>query len=208
MEEWIRQTLSHLGTGAGYYLLIFIITLAEGIPAIGLFVPGSVVCVAAGALAFHDHGDIFFLSCSAATGAIAGDFISYVSGARSGRYLTIRLRRKKLTRFLQRAELFFGAHGGKSLFLARFMGPVRGFVPFVAGGVRMNPSQFSLCTVVGGISWGIAYPLMGYLGGKAFHFSKATPVNVITLCIGLGLLFLIILKASRHRRQRKNDPEM
>ncbi|MDD2557418.1 MAG: hypothetical protein PHH87_03910, partial [Desulfuromonas sp.] len=124
MNGWIQQTLPHLSTGLSYYLILCGIALAEGVPVAGLFVPGSILCITAGALAFHGHGNIYFLCVAAAIGAIVGDCISYVCGTRSGAWLAAHLRVGRFVRFLRRAELFFGAHGGKSLLLARFMGPV------------------------------------------------------------------------------------
>ncbi|MDY0212746.1 MAG: DedA family protein [Desulfuromonadaceae bacterium] len=205
MNEWIQQTLPQLPTGLSYYLILCGITLAEGIPVAGLFMPGSVICIAAGALAFHGHGNIYFICIAAGMGAIAGDCISYMCGTRSGAWLATRLRGGKFFRFLCRAELFFGAHGGKSLLLARFVGPVRGFVPFVAGGARMQPGLFCVYTLIGGIAWGIAYPLAGYLGGKALKFSyilnQIPPAAFIVTGLIIALLLLAYFRLRRKNKQ-------
>ncbi len=198
MNEWIQQTLAHLPTGLSYYLILCGITLAEGIPVAGLFMPGSVLCITAGALAFHGHGNIYYVCIAAAIGAISGDCISYVCGARSGAWLATRVQEGRFVRFLRRAQLFFGAHGGKSLLLARFMGPVRGFVPFVAGGARMRLGPFLFYTITGGIFWGIAHPLVGYFGGKALKFSHVfdhiSPGTFVVLGLGAALLLLLYFK--------------
>ncbi len=201
MNGWIQQTLPHLSTGFSYYLILCGIAMAEGVPAAGLFMPGSALCIIAGALAFHGHGNIYYICIAAGIGAIAGDFLSYVCGARSGAWLGSRLRGGRSARFLHRAELFFGAHGGKSLLLARFVGPVRGFVPFVAGGARMGFKYFCVYTVAGGIFWGIAYPLIGYLGGKALAFKPISPTVFVAVGAVVVLLLFIYFKLRRKKHQ-------
>jgi membrane protein DedA with SNARE-associated domain len=188
MNAWVQNTLPHLSTGFIYYFILCTVTLAEGVPVVGLFVPGSVFCISAGALAFHGHGDMIYVICAAAIGAVAGDYISYICGTRSASWVIKRVQEGRFLRFLRRAQLFFGKHGGKSLLLARFMGPIRGFVPFVAGGARMRPRPFCLYTLSGGILWGIIYPGIGYLGIKAL-----TPINTTWSSILIPGLLLVLI---------------
>ncbi|MCA1797312.1 MAG: DedA family protein [Desulfuromonadaceae bacterium] len=199
MDEWIKQTLPQFSPGFLYYLILCGLTLAEGIPVFGLFVPGSVFCISAGALAFHGHGEMLYICIAAILGAIIGDIISYISGTRSASWVLSRVQEGRFLRFLRRAELFFAAHGGKSLLLARFLGPVRGFVPFVAGGARMRPGQFFLYTISGGILWGIIYPGVGYLGVKTLApMNISAPTLIIAgLCLVLVILIYIKLKNSK-----------
>jgi membrane protein DedA with SNARE-associated domain len=191
MNEWIEHALPQLSAGFAYYLIICAVTLAEGIPVVGLFVPGSVLCVSAGALAFHGHGEMIYICCA---GAIAGDYISYMCGARSTTWVVRRVQKRRFLRFLRRAEVFFGSHGGKSLLLARFMGPVRGFIPFVAGGARMRPGHFCLYTLSGGILWGIIYPWVGYLGIKTLASENISTSAIVILGLCLALIVLIYIK--------------
>ncbi|MGM0415941.1 MAG: DedA family protein [Thermodesulfobacteriota bacterium] len=196
MNEWIQNTLPQLSAGLLYYLILCAVTTAEGVPVVGLFVPGSVFCISAGALAFHGHGEMLYVCCAAAIGAISGDYISYACGTRSASWVVAKVQQGRFLRFLRRAQLFFGKHGGKSLLLARFMGPVRGFVPFVAGGVRMRPRDFCVYTVSGGILWGIIYPGVGYIGIKTLapvNISISTMV-ILGLCLGLVVLIYIKVK--------------
>lgn len=196
MDEWIKHTLPQFSSGFLYYLLLCGVTLAEGVPVVGLFVPGSVFCVSAGALAFHGHGEMVYICCAAAVGAILGDYVSYVSGTHSATWVIRKVQEGRFLRFLRRAQLFFAKHGGKSLLLARFMGPIRGFVPFVAGGARMRPGPFCLYTLSGGILWGIIYPGVGYLGIKTLApMNISAPALLITgLCLALIVLIYIKVK--------------
>ena len=196
MDEWIKHTLPQFSPGFLYYLILCGVTLAEGVPVVGLFVPGGIFCGSAGALAFHGHGEMVYVCFAAAIGAISGDYISYASGARSVSWVIKRVQKGRFLRFLRRAQMFFGKHGGKSLLLARFMGPVRGFVPFVAGGAHMRPRDFCVYTVSGGILWGMVYPGVGYVGIKTLapiNISIST-IAILGLCLGLVVLIYFKVK--------------
>jgi len=194
MNEWIEHALPQFSTGFLYYLILWAATMAEGVPVVGLFVPGSVFCLSAGALAFHGQGEMIYVCCAAAMGAISGDYISYVCGTRSASWVLAKVQEGRFLRFLRRAQLFFGKHGGKSLLLARFMGPIRGFVPFVAGGARMRPRHFCLYTFSGGILWGIIYPGIGYLGIKTLAPENISTSTILILGLCLALIALIYIK--------------
>jgi membrane protein DedA with SNARE-associated domain len=70
---------------------------------------------------------------------------------------------------LQRGEAFFRRHGNKSVFLGRFMGPIRGIIPFIAGLLAMDKRAFLLWNVLSGVLWATAHVLAGYFLGNAAH---------------------------------------
>ncbi|MEJ2472104.1 MAG: VTT domain-containing protein [Desulfuromonadales bacterium] len=92
---------------------------------------------------------------------------------------------KKRRNLLRLAEVFFHEHGGKSVFLGRFLGPIRGLIPFVAGASRMRPRTFFAYAIISGLLWGISYPGVGYLGGTSWQRAE-------TLAGRLGLLIVLI----------------
>lgn len=116
MNEWIEHTLPQFSTGLIYYLIISATTMAEGVPVVGLFVPGSVFCVSAGALAFHGHGQMIYVCSAAAIGAIAGDYISYICGTHSATWVVARVQEGRFLRFLRRAQLFLESTAAKAFF--------------------------------------------------------------------------------------------
>lgn len=169
MEQWLQNFLFSLTSGPSYYTLIALITLGEGLVVIGLFIPGSALSISVGALAYHGHGSLPFACLAAACGAILGDFCSYLIGSRGGSALIKNHLPQRYLPLLRRSELFFAAHGGKSLLFSRFLGPIRGFTPFVAGALFMPFRQFVAYTVSSGLLWAIAYPGLGYLGGMGWQ---------------------------------------
>ena len=80
---------------------------------------------------------------------------------RWGRYVFITPQR------LARAEAFFGRHGGKAVFLARFFSGLRVFGALVAGISKMRWMTFLIYNALGGAVWATAVVLLGYfLGGS------------------------------------------
>jgi membrane-associated protein len=130
------------------------------------------------------------LMVAAGIGALFGDLLSYFLGARFGSWLLHKGPLRKRLGMVRKAELFFAEHGGKSLFFGRFIGPLRGTIPFVAGGARMPPGRFFPYTVISCFLWGIAYPGLGFLGGTSWQQVQKISGR-FSLLIGLLLLLLI-----------------
>ncbi len=189
MADWMQQLIAILPNGVVYLILLFLVAFFESIPLLGLAVPGSTLIVLAGFLAAHGKGNLTSLIFFCAVGAFLGDFLSYWLGGRLGqRVLSTPWLRKRHQKLLA-AEVFFVEHGGKSLFYARFLGPIRGTIPFMAGMARMRAGFFCRTTLVNAILWGIAYPGLGYLGGESWQRAS-------DLSSRLGLMVLLALCAS------------
>ena len=188
MEEWIQQIIYYLPEGSRYYLLIFLVAFAESLPVTGLIVPGSTMIVVAGFLVVADKGDFTLLALAATVGAVVGDLLGLWLGKRYGDVLLqmrIFRRRRRLIRYSQK---FFVAHGGKSLFFARFLGPIRGIVPFIAGLSQIPARSACVYILVSAILWGISYPAIGYLGGSSLQQAQ-------TMGARFGLAILVLLLA-------------
>ncbi len=69
--------------------------------------------------------------------------------------------------YLIQSELFFEKHGGKAVFLARFLPIVRTFTPVVAGMGAMSYPRFFFFNVLGGLGWAVGVTLAGYLLGNS-----------------------------------------
>ncbi|MCD6526256.1 MAG: DedA family protein [Desulfuromonas sp.] len=199
METWLQDLLTNLTNGVSYYALVALIACGEGLVLVGLIIPGSVLCVTVGVLAANGHGDFLFSCLSAGIGAICGDLLSYLIGGRAGHQLVNHVLSPRSLKLLRRAELFFAAHGGKSLLLARFFGPLRGFMPFIAGCIQMSPREVLLYSVSGGLLWGLSYPALGYYGGLSWQRLQLSPYSVIGL---ISLIMALILALWWWRRKQ------
>lgn len=189
MDSLFSQIVGHLPDGGLYYTLLFLISMAESLAMVGLAVPGSTLIVCAGFLTAHGQGSLAGVMIAAGGGALLGDTCSYLLGARLGyRFLRRPFFRKRLT-LIRKAEMFFLDHGGKSLFLGRFAGPLRGLTPFMAGSAQLSPGRFFAYTLISCLLWGLAYPGVGSLGAVSWRqvqvWSGRLSLMVTTLVIVL-----------------------
>jgi membrane protein DedA with SNARE-associated domain len=147
-------------------IILFLLVAAEssGVP-----VPGETALITTGILASRGHFDIEWVIVIAAAGAILGDNVGYWIGRKGGRRLlnqwewTRRLR----DRFLPPTERFFARHGGKTIFIARFVAILRVAGAWVAGIGRMPWWRFLLWNAAGGICWALLFGLLSYYLGEA-----------------------------------------
>jgi len=167
---------------------VILIALSESLALIGLIVPGTIVMFAVGALVANGALSVWTTLACAVFGAILGDGLSYWLG----RHYHERLRAfwpfSRYPALLARGETFFIRHGGTSVLLGRFVGPVRPVIPVVAGMLGMRPGRFFLVNVLSALGWAPAY----LLPGMAFGASLALASQVAgRLGVFLGLLLLI-----------------
>ncbi|PLX73184.1 MAG: hypothetical protein C0614_13045 [Desulfuromonas sp.] len=169
MEVWFRELLTSLPGGATLALAVFIIAFLEALVGVGLIMPGSVLTVFSGWLAFQGKAPLFEIILAAAMGALCGDLLSFWGGARLGPTLRRHRPLRSRQELLRLAEIFFIEHGGKSVLIGRFIGPIRGLVPFIAGAGQMAVRPFFWYSALSGLLWGISYPGLGYLGGSSWQ---------------------------------------
>ena len=190
------------------YWVVFLLSFTESLAFVGLFIPGTVLLVLIGGLAAHDLYNFETLLILAVAGAILGDGFSYEIGRRCKRSIE---RRPRLQKYVERAYPFFRRHGGKSVFLGRFIGHVRPIVPVIAGMMHMSRPRFYVANILSALGWSFFYLSLGYFFGAAWKvaligFSRIALILVIPLIILFILVFLwrwalrrgeFILKATR-----------
>lgn len=184
--------IQHLGA-LGYWIVL-LISLTESLPFIGLIIPGAILVVLFGffsAQGYLDIGDLIWFS---AIGAILGDSISYYLGTRGTKLFRQENKILKLSH-LEGGEQFFKKHGNKSIFLGRFIGPLRPVIPFVAGLFRMDKKVFLFWNVISGILWAISFLLLGYFFGGALNAIEiwSSRVGLFVLAVVVSVIIIRIL---------------
>ncbi len=186
MENWLQAIIEVLPGGASYLLLLFLVAFLESLPMVGLLMPGSTLVVLAGFLVVQGKGTLLALMLVTAWGALLGDLLSFWLGGHFGGRLLALSCFKKHHKLIQQSERFFYNHGGKSIFFARFLGPIRGITPFIAGLSQMAPRPFLLYAIISALFWGLCYPGLGYVGGASWQQAQS-------LTARFGLLVLAAL---------------
>ncbi len=157
----------------GYYIVI-LMTFLETSAFLGLLVPGETVVVMAGLLASRgiiELGDVIW---AASLGAVMGDTVGYFIGHRFGEGFFLKYGHYFFFKkdYLDEAKGFFDKHGGKTVFLGRFMTWLRAFAPVVAGISKMPYQRFLFFNVAGGIAWAIIFSLLGYFAGNSWSIIR------------------------------------
>lgn len=186
MQSYIQPLLDWVAlnqTWAG--LAVFVLSIAESLLIVGLFIPGTVVMFGVGALVAAGVLDLWETLGWAALGAVVGDGISFWIGY----YYKDQLRNMwPLTRFpglISRGEGFFLKHGGKSVLFGRFVGPVRPIIPTIAGMMGMSPARFTVVNVVSALLWAPAYTLPGVVFGASLGLASEVASRLAIWVVGL-----------------------
>jgi membrane-associated protein len=186
LDEYIAQMISDYG--AWTYGILFAIIFVETGLVVMPFLPGDSLLFAAGTFAALGSLNVWFLIGLLIVAAITGDAVNYSIGHYLGeRAYNIKWIKKE---YLEKTHAFFEKHGGKAIFLARFVPIVRTFAPFVAGIGKMSYAYFATYNVVGGIAWVVTFTLLGFFFGN-IPFVKKNFELVIIVIILLSIVPMI-----------------
>ena len=139
------------------YALIFVVSFGEALFVIGLFVPSTFVLIAAGTLVGAGKLPFLPILVLATAGAVAGDALSFWIGHRYKQGLRSASLLKRYAAVVERGDAFFALHGGKSVFIGRFVPGVKAIVPGVAGMAGMGALRFSVVNVASAVVWAGAH---------------------------------------------------
>ena len=165
---------------------VFFLTAAEASLFFGFVIPGEIAVVVGGVLASRGTVLLPATMGAAVAGAVIGDLVGFAIG----RHFGAPLLERRFPRHWPRLRAWIQRRGGPAVFLGRSTAFLRAIVPTAAGAARMTFSRFLLWNVLGGVSWGVGFTLLGYFAGEGYE------VALRRLGRGtLGVLFLIALIA-------------
>lgn len=152
-----------VSSSLGYLLPALIGLESMGIPS-----PGETALVAGAVLASQGKLNIGLVILIGIVSAIIGDNIGYLLGRKFGREVLeargpFHERRKY---FIAAGDKFFDKHGGKAVFLARWVALVRVAAAWLAGINHMPFKEFFFWNALGGITWAVTFGLVGYFAGQ------------------------------------------
>ena len=167
--------------GAWTYGILFVVIFIETGLVITPFLPGDSLLFAAGTFAALGSLNVWYLLGLLMFAAVLGDTVNYSIGHYLGeRAYNIKWIKKE---YFDKTHAFFEKHGGKAIFLARFVPIVRTFAPFVAGIGNMSYGYFITYNLVGGVTWVAVFTLLGYFFGKLDFVQKNFEFVIIAIIL-------------------------
>ena len=188
------------------YLLVGVMAFFETGAFVGLIAPGETFLIFGGVVAGQGTISLVALIAIVWTCAVLGDLASFYAGRKLGRAFLIKHGPKvQITEErVHQVEGFFDRHGGKAIFLGRFVGLVRAVNPFLAGSSGMPLKRFLPYDVVGAGAWATMLLVLGYVFWQSFdkvlHYAEQG-----TLALGTTIVVLVgAIWLYRHFRVEEN----
>lgn len=201
--ELFNRLLEGLGDlGPGWvHLVVAALAFAETALFLDLVVPGEVGLVLAGAAAERAGIGLPGLVAAGVAGATVGDSCSYALGRWAGHH---RLRRwprlaARIDAQIDRANAFVSRHGGRAVFLGRWVGALRAIVPFVAGAGGMAYPRFLLWNVAASLGWVTTVVVLGWSVGAPVADAVDRVSGWLSIAVLLGLAVWFVLRRRRAR---------
>jgi len=203
LDEHLANIISQYGTWT-YAILFFVIFMETGF-VVTPFLPGDSLLFAAGTFASPLMGgalNVYLLVGLLVVAAILGDTVNYWIGHYVGeRAYDSRWVKKE---YIERTHAFFEKHGGKTIFLARFVPIIRTFAPFVAGVGKMSYGYFISYNFFGALVWVPLFTFAGYFFGTMPFVQKNFEFVIIAIIlISLIPVFYEAWKARQESAREK-----
>ncbi|MDX2776708.1 VTT domain-containing protein [Streptomyces caniscabiei] len=188
---------------------VAIIVFAESGLLIGAFLPGDSLLFTAGFLTYTGFLsiDINLLVLILFIAAVLGDSTGYTFGRRVGRKLFSRPDSKLFKQaYVEKAEVFYEKHGGKTIIMARFVPFVRTFAPVIAGTAKMNYRTFLTYNIIGALLWAVGITYLGYFLGSWFE-SMGLDIDQVILPAAAIIILISIAPPLYHLLKEKEQRE-
>ena len=157
------------------YLTLFLAALLEAVPVVGSVIPGSTIILALSALIPGGELQFQWVLLAAIVGAMLGDGSAFWTGHRTQREILSAWPMSNYPRLVAQSEAFFHRWGTPAVFFARFVPPIRAFVPLTAGALDMSPLRFYAVNIPAILLWAPAHVLPGVLAVSALHEYAGVP---------------------------------
>lgn len=191
--------------GAPGWLVILVVTavvFAEDALFVGFVIPGETAAVLGGVAAQRGHVSLAAVIVAVVLAAIVGDSVGYEVGKHLGpRILQLKMLRKHGRR-LDDAREFLARRGGAAVLLGRWVAFFRAVMPALAGASRMRYPTFLAWNATGGVIWGTAVVVAGYLAGASYaQVEKSIGRGGAVVAAVVVVVALIVWQVRRHRAE-------
>lgn len=187
------------------YATVFLAALLEAVPVAGSFIPGSTVILGLSAVIATGGLKLAPMLASAFAGAVIGDGAAFWLGHRAQRQILQTWPLVNYPRVIARSEEFFAQRGALAVFLARFVPPVRAFIPITAGALGMAPQRFFPINIVAVALWAPLHVVPGLLAGSALkQWGTALHHHLAGLALAAVALGVIAAAIWQYRHRADN----
>jgi membrane protein DedA with SNARE-associated domain len=192
--------------------ILGIIAFGESLVLVGLFFPATAIMLFTGGLLQKGLLDPATVILWSIAGATLGDIVTYWLGRWIGPSVVHHWPLNRDKEAVARARLFFRKYGFLSIFIGRFLGPVRSTIPLVAGIMRMRHINFQIANVTSAIAWVPFMLLPGYFFAKSVGDFSALSIKewalVVAFILALTATFTLVGvkmggKSAKERRRRR-----
>jgi membrane-associated protein len=188
------------------YLTLFLAALLEAVPVVGSVIPGSTIILALSALVPGGELKLQWVLLAATAGALLGDGSAFWAGHRSQREILSTWPLTNYPRVVAQSETFFNRWGAWAVFFARFVPPIRAFVPITAGALGMLPPRFYAVNIPAILLWAPAHVLPGVMAvslldewGVFKHTGGSAKHHWVPFIIGGALILGLAIWTIRRR---------
>ena len=207
MASYIDPLIAFVSANAWLaYLTLFLAALLEAVPVIGSVIPGSTIILALSALVPSGELKLQWVLLAATVGALVGDGSAYLAGHRSQREILSAWPLTNYPRVVAQSEAFFRRWGIWAVFFARFVPPIRAFVPVTAGALGMVPSRFFPVNILAVLLWAPAHVLPGVMAvsvldrfGVFQHTGGSAKHHWLPIIIGGAIIVALAVWTIRRR---------
>ena len=178
MASYLDQLIAFVSANTWLaYTTLFLAALLEAVPVVGSVIPGSTIILALSALIPGGELQLEWVLAAAIVGALLGDGSAFWIGHRAQREILSSWPLSNYPRLIAQSEAFFHRWGVLAVFFARFVPPVRAFVPITAGALGMARSRFYPVNIAAILVWAPAHVLPGVLAVSAMHEYAGLPAS-------------------------------
>jgi membrane protein DedA with SNARE-associated domain len=190
--HWLHSLLPHIPHYG--YVLVFIVVFLNNL---GLPLPGETILMGAGFVLGKNAGSLWQPMVAGAAASFLGGCCVFWLGRRLGKGGLQKIHWLHITsKRLKWPEMFFKRHGGKTVFIARFIAlfpPVA--VNLLAGMSKMRWRVFLFYNLTGSVAYSAAYILAGYFFGRKWKMLEAWlgPTALYLIIAGTTLIVLGVI---------------
>jgi membrane protein DedA with SNARE-associated domain len=167
----------------------------------------------AGVLAYQGHLNLALVIIIGSLAELAGSYASYGVGRFGGRPVVERVGKYALIthKDIDRAERFFAGRGAWTVAVGRMLPVIRAFTSIVSGLVDVPALQFGLLSLAGTVVYVVAFSVIGYELGSAWHsISHDVSIGgyVLVVLVVLAIAGFVVYRLREVRKESAAAREM